>query len=443
MKNLFILPLVLGFFILSCTTANNPTYQITTTVSPSEGGTISPSSGTYSEGEVVSLTANPSTGWRFIRWEGDWSGAVNPVNIGMNRNYNIVGIFEKRNYPLTINIDGDGEVEERVIQQKTTEYPYQTIVELNPVPYNGWRFLEWSGDLSGNEVPKQITVDGEKTVTAKFERKNYPLTINIVGEGTVKETVLPQRTTQYPFETAVILESIPSEGWEFVSWSGDLNGEENPKLIVVDGDKMVTATFKSLRDTETEVVDVTNPITGRTWMDRNLGASRAATSPTDSEAYGDLYQWGRGADGHQKRNSSTTSTLSTSDTPPHGSFILAPNSPWDWRNPKNDNLWQGVNGINNPCPLGYRIPTIAEWKAELQSWSSNNASGAFNSPLKLPMAGYRSYTNGVLNDADIFGVYWSSSILGLFPEDFSFRNDSAITGNTVRSLAFSLRCIKN
>jgi hypothetical protein len=35
------------------------------------------------------------------------------------------------------------------------------------------------------------------------------------------------------------------------------------------------------------VVDVTNPATGRTWMDRNLGASRAATSSTDEQAYGD------------------------------------------------------------------------------------------------------------------------------------------------------------
>ena len=43
--------------------------------------------------------------------------------------------------------------------------------------------------------------------------------------------------------------------------------------------------------TPTEVVDVTNPTTGKTWMDRNLGASQAATSSTDADAYGDLYQW--------------------------------------------------------------------------------------------------------------------------------------------------------
>ncbi|PKG42563.1 hypothetical protein, partial [Psychroflexus sp. MES1-P1E] len=35
--------------------------------------------------------------------------------------------------------------------------------------------------------------------------------------------------------------------------------------------------------------DVTNPITGEIWMDRNLGASQVATSSIDAAAYGDLY----------------------------------------------------------------------------------------------------------------------------------------------------------
>ncbi|MFN5629972.1 MAG: hypothetical protein ACK48W_11880, partial [Bacteroidota bacterium] len=88
--------------------------------------------------------------------------------------------------------------------------------------------------------------------------------------------------------------------------------------------------------TPTVIVDVTNPATGRIWMDRNLGATQAATSSTDANAYGDLYQWGRRSDGHQCRTSPTTSALSSTDTPPHGDFIID----WDWRNPQNNNLWQ-------------------------------------------------------------------------------------------------------
>ena len=95
------------------------------------------------------------------------------------------------------------------------------------------------------------------------------------------------------------------------------------------------------RDNITEIVEVTNPQTGRIWMDRNLGAGRAAISSTDEQAYGDLYQWGRPADGHHLRTSDTTSILSSSGQPSHGGFILENNSPYDWRSPQNDNLWRG------------------------------------------------------------------------------------------------------
>jgi uncharacterized protein (TIGR02145 family) len=198
------------------------------------------------------------------------------------------------------------------------------------------------------------------------------------------------------------------------------------------------------RDTETSVVNVTNPRTGRVWMDRNLGASRAATSSTDTQAYGDLYQWGRAADGHQKRNSPTTTTRSNSDQPGHGSFILSNSGAnWDWRSPQNNNLWQGVNGINNPCPVGYRLPTEAEWNAERQSWSSNNASGAFASPLKLPLAGGRFNGSGSLFDVGSHGVYWSGSVSGADARYLGFSSSLAGMFSNDRARGYSVRCLRD
>ncbi|MDD3488139.1 MAG: hypothetical protein PHH35_02190 [Candidatus Pacebacteria bacterium] len=73
---------------------------------------------------------------------------------------------------------------------------------------------------------------------------------------------------------------------------------------------------------------------------RNLGASRVVQSSTDSSAYGDLFQWGRGNGGHQLRTSGTTKTLSSTDNPGHDDFIYGMNNfPYDWRDPQNDNLW--------------------------------------------------------------------------------------------------------
>jgi uncharacterized protein (TIGR02145 family) len=188
---------------------------------------------------------------------------------------------------------------------------------------------------------------------------------------------------------------------------------------------------------------VTNPETGKVWMDRNLGASQVADSSNDAASYGDLYQWGRAADGHEKRTSGTTSTLATSDTPGHGDFITSNSDRYDWRNPQNDTLWQGVSGANNPCPSGYRLPTEAEWEDERASWSSNDAAGAFASPLKLPVAGYRDYSNGTLSGVGSLGHYWSSTVDGTLAILLGFYSSNAYMHNYNRAFGFSVRCLKD
>ena len=197
--------------------------------------------------------------------------------------------------------------------------------------------------------------------------------------------------------------------------------------------------------------------TGACWLDRNLGATQVATSSTDYLAYGDFFQWGRGADGHQLitwTNSTTgtavngtTATLSTTDTPGHGNFI----SNGDWRNPQNDNLWQGVSGTNNPCPSGYRLPTETEFAAEQNNggtgfWGTgslqNNSTGAFASPLKLPVVGYR-HLNGVLTNVGIWGNYWSSTVSGTYTRYLYFGPSVANWDNMTRGRGCSVRCIKD
>lgn len=201
----------------------------------------------------------------------------------------------------------------------------------------------------------------------------------------------------------------------------------------------------------TQIVEVLNPVTGRIWMDRNLGASRAAISSTDALAYGDLYQWGRRSDGHQCRTSPVIATLSSIDQPPHGDFItnsnVIPVNNVDWRIPSNNNLWQGLNGINNPCPTGFRLPTVVELDNERSTWSSNNHIGGFNSPLSFSLGGLR-YEDGTLAGVNSWGVYWTSNtILMPLRSTYLIIYSSPLNvtgnGNAFRARGLSVRCIKN
>jgi hypothetical protein len=222
---------------------------LSTTISPIEGGKIivSPQTPNYKEGEVVTLTPEPNEHWVFKQWEGDGTGSSTPLQLTMNSNKSVVGVFVKRDYPLTITIEGEGTVEEKIVPNLGgREYPHGTTVELTPKPKEGWVFDSWGGDLTGSETPKTIKVDKEKNVTVKFKRKDYPLNITITGEGTVIEKIITTPGGRsYPFETVLELTPKPKEGWVFESWGGDLTGTETSKTIKIDKLKNVTVKFKS------------------------------------------------------------------------------------------------------------------------------------------------------------------------------------------------------
>lgn len=205
----------------------------------------------------------------------------------------------------------------------------------------------------------------------------------------------------------------------------------------------------------TTVVEVTTA-TGKTWMDRNLGASRAGISVTDYKAYGCLYQWGRGNDGHASINwtsgtsgtavNGTTTTRSSTNTPGHANFIENGTNQ-DWRSPENTSLWLGINGANNPCPSNYRIPSIAELNAEFTQYGITNNATAFSSPLKIVASGIR--YQGLYYIGTSSSIWSSDNMSGNGSATFrQTRNDtpnswSSRESNYWKSFGQSVRCIKN
>jgi len=229
---------------------------------------------------------------------------------------------------------------------------------------------------------------------------------------------------------------------------------------------------------------------GREFMCYNLGAAanvqtispdRQAAYTTPVDNYGNYYQWGRTADGHQLRNSTpipgpvTTfdaNGQATGDT--ISKFITNGNIPYDWRVPQDNNLWSdsGKTG-NDPCPEGWRVPTHAEWisifdgnlstttsipaagymSASGNTWKWNSTgttgflvtpSGSSEATLFLPAGGDRYYSNGGGDTVASNGYYWSSSIYTVSNNayDFTFYSTTMNPNNSnFRAYGFSVRCI--
>jgi hypothetical protein len=158
-------------FVVSCT--KDPIiYTLTTSANPAEGGTVSPSTQQYDEGETASITATASSEYVFQSWSGA-TGSTNSTSVVMNSDKSVTANFVKKKYSLNVMVEGEGTVNEKVIKAGAdTDYNSGTIVELTATPSTGWGFKEWQGDLNGTDNPKEITVNKAMNITAVFKIKN-------------------------------------------------------------------------------------------------------------------------------------------------------------------------------------------------------------------------------------------------------------------------------
>lgn len=82
------------------------TYSFSATASPSEGGSIDPSSGEFEEGEQVEVTASPADGWEFVEWTGDISSTDNPLSFSIEDNTEVTANFldVRSEYAVTMTV---------------------------------------------------------------------------------------------------------------------------------------------------------------------------------------------------------------------------------------------------------------------------------------------------------------------------------------------------
>ncbi len=221
----------------------------------------------------------------------------------------------------------------------------------------------------------------------------------------------------------------------------------------------------------TEYKVLTSPITGKQWLDRNLGATSVCTKSrddfksdkeyiTDQKAcFGDLYQWGRLKDGHEKINSSSSKNLKANDITSikNNSFITVTSSPYDWTSlDSNGNLrktqWSKTDG-SSVCPTGFRVPTIQELRSETVDYYKKtdeavgavkviNRDTAFKNFLKMPTAGYRNGRHSGLSYQGAYGHIWSTSVNANKSVYLNFTKKDAGEYKMFRETGFSVRCIK-
>lgn len=211
------------------------------------------------------------------------------------------------------------------------------------------------------------------------------------------------------------------------------------KKILQKNKKRIKKANSSLKKEGFAYKVVLSPYTNRLWLDRNLGASRVCETSDDKECFGDYYQWGRKNDGHEKKDSSVISKISSTKRPKHDKFIKSLNR---WHYLKDDKLWKYKNSKNNPCPKGFRVPRMFELEDETVKQGVKDIKSAYSNFLKLPAAGYRDNRSAKLNELGEHADIWTSHGKGQYAWSIYFTSNDANVHSNFHSYGYSLRCIK-
>ena len=167
----FLTTLILIGFVFSCSSDEDDApppasivKQYTLSVTAGEGGSVSTTGGTFSQGTEVSITATPSSGFTFSQWSN--GSTTNPLTLTVNSNTNLTASFVAivNSYTLTVSAGEGG-----TVSTEGGEYEEGTEVTITATPDEGYQFVGWEGsDSTENSIT--ITMGGDLEISAIFER---------------------------------------------------------------------------------------------------------------------------------------------------------------------------------------------------------------------------------------------------------------------------------
>ena len=248
------------------TASFNTSYQLTTAASPSNGGTVSPVSGSYyPSGTVVSLLATANPGYAFTSWTGlvaNTSSASTTVT--MNAPQSVTANFQTT-VPVTVGssppglsftVDGTTYTSTQTLTWTTgTNHTLATTSPQTPVAGTQYTFASWS---DAGAISHSVTAPSSATTYTASFTTSYQLTT--AASPSNGGTVSPVSGSYYPSGTVVNLLATANSGYAFTNWTGPVaNTSSASTTVTMNAPESVTANFQSTMPMTVPVTVGTSP----------------------------------------------------------------------------------------------------------------------------------------------------------------------------------------
>lgn len=209
--------------------------------------------------EVSSPQSGPGVEYLFTGWSDGGERSHDLIAPGVSTSY--VATFRQR-FALTASVDppGAGTVDVAPGSQDGY-YDSGTVIQLAATAGYGYEFAGWSGDAGGSSDPIEVTMDGPRTVVARFEPVKVVVTTIPAGLGILVDGAsytAPQTFTWTPDTPHTIAVGSPQGSattqYVFSAWSD--GGDRSHETMAPGVAATYTATFR----TRYRVTTAVNPV---------------------------------------------------------------------------------------------------------------------------------------------------------------------------------------
>ncbi len=228
-------------------------------------GSISPTSGTYAQGTVITITATPYSGYRIKAWHGTDNDTLTTATntVTMNANRTVTVEYEQIIYTLTAGTSSQGGIGGIVsLNPDGGSYLMGTQVTAISIPQQGWWFDHWedgSGTNIGTSPTLVISMVSNKTIIAVFNQTpHFTLSASVTGgHGAVYPV-----SGIYSLATPPVIQTLtatPEIGYRVKSWHGTDNDSStsSTNTVTMSDNRVVTVEFEQI--TFTLTVGTTSP----------------------------------------------------------------------------------------------------------------------------------------------------------------------------------------
>ena len=225
-----------------------PRYTIVVVSSDNTMGSVS-GSGTYDEGDTVTISATANDGYRFVRWNDGDTNRVREVVVTADVTY--LAIFEA--------LPGVPQYRLTVLSNNNTlgaasgsgNYPEGGQATIAAMALDGAYFVRWH-DGDTNPV-RSVTVEANAIYIALFAAgtapERYTVSVDIAGDSVNAEV---SGSGRYLEGTEATVTATAHHGYTFAYWivNGDTTSRiaDNPYTFTVESDMLLTAHFEPWRN---------------------------------------------------------------------------------------------------------------------------------------------------------------------------------------------------